>query len=53
MAEPSSYRPALGEIPTDPGVYRFRDADGRVIYVGKAEEPAQPPQQLFCVPGRR
>ena len=31
MAEPSSYRPAPGEIPTDPGVYRFRDADGRVI----------------------
>ena len=37
MAEPSSYRPAPGEIPTDPGVYRFRDADGRVIYVGKAK----------------
>ncbi|HYN28430.1 MAG TPA: excinuclease ABC subunit UvrC [Dermatophilaceae bacterium] len=37
MADPSSYRPAPGEIPTDPGVYRFRDADGRVIYVGKAK----------------
>jgi excinuclease ABC subunit C len=37
VAEPSSYRPAPGEIPTDPGVYRFRDADGRVIYVGKAK----------------
>ena len=23
-------------IPVDPGVYRFRDPDGRVIYVGKA-----------------
>ncbi len=36
MADPSSYRPGPGEIPLDPGVYRFRDADGRVIYVGKA-----------------
>jgi len=36
MADPSSYRPAPGEIPTEPGVYRFRDAHDRVIYVGKA-----------------
>lgn len=36
MTDPSSYRPQPGEIPVDPGVYRFRDADGRVIYVGKA-----------------
>ncbi|MFE5671755.1 excinuclease ABC subunit UvrC [Agromyces sp. NPDC056523] len=31
------YRPKPGEIPTGPGVYRFRDADGRVLYVGKAK----------------
>ena len=31
------YRPAPGTIPTEPGVYRFRDAHGRVIYVGKAK----------------
>lgn len=37
MADPRTYRPARGEIPTDPGVYRFRDATGRVIYVGKAK----------------
>ena len=37
MADPSSYRPAPGQIPIDPGVYRFRDATGRVIYVGKAK----------------
>ncbi len=37
MADPSSYRPRPGEIPVDPGVYRFRDTDGRVIYVGKAK----------------
>ena len=36
MTDPASYRPAPGEIPTEPGVYRFRDATGRVIYVGKA-----------------
>lgn len=37
MADPSTYRPGPGEIPLDPGVYRFRDAHGRVIYVGKAK----------------
>lgn len=37
MADPSEYRPASGSIPTDPGVYRFRDSEGRVIYVGKAK----------------
>ena len=37
MAHPTSYRPKPGEIPNDPGVYRFRDAHGRVIYVGKAK----------------
>ena len=37
MANPSSYRPKPGDIPIDPGVYRFRDKDGRVIYVGKAK----------------
>ncbi len=37
MADPASYRPAPGEIPDAPGVYRFRDRDGRVIYVGKAK----------------
>ena len=37
MADPSTYRPAPGEIPTSPGVYRFLDVEGRVIYVGKAK----------------
>ena len=32
-----SYRPRAGEIPTRPGVYRFRDGTGRVLYVGKAK----------------
>jgi excinuclease ABC subunit C len=34
---PRSYRPEPGSIPTQPGVYRFRDSRGRVIYVGKAK----------------
>ncbi len=37
MADPASYRPASGSIPELPGVYRFRDDHGRVIYVGKAK----------------
>lgn len=37
MADPSTYRPAPGSIPDAPGVYRFRDEAGRVIYVGKAK----------------
>jgi excinuclease ABC subunit C len=36
MADPSTYRPPAGSIPTQPGVYRFRDPQSRVIYVGKA-----------------
>ncbi len=37
MAAPASYRPAPGTIPDEPGVYRFYDQHGRVIYVGKAK----------------
>ena len=37
MADPATYRPATGEIPDKPGVYRFSDAQRRVIYVGKAK----------------
>jgi excinuclease ABC subunit C len=37
VADPATYRPASGTIPESPGVYRFRDASGRVIYVGKAK----------------
>ncbi|PFG43117.1 excinuclease ABC subunit C [Isoptericola jiangsuensis] len=41
MADPATYRPRPGEIPTSPGVYRFRDPHGRVIYVGKAKNLRQ------------
>ena len=37
MGSPADFRPAPGTIPTKPGVYRFRDSYGRVIYVGKAK----------------
>lgn len=37
MADPATYRPRPGEIPDSPGVYRFRDNHGRVVYVGKAK----------------
>jgi excinuclease ABC subunit C len=37
VADPSTYRPSPGTIPDAPGVYKFRDPGGRVIYVGKAK----------------
>nr|WP_168712892.1 excinuclease ABC subunit UvrC [Corynebacterium striatum] len=37
VADPTTYRPAPGTIPTEPGVYKFRDENRRVIYVGKAK----------------
>lgn len=33
----TNYRPAAGEIPTVPGVYRFSDKHSRVLYIGKAK----------------
>jgi excinuclease ABC subunit C len=41
VADPASYRPAPGSIPEAPGVYKFRDDAGRVIYVGKAKSLRQ------------
>ncbi|MFM6979874.1 MAG: excinuclease ABC subunit UvrC [Micrococcales bacterium] len=37
MAEEVGFRPKTSEIPTNPGVYRFLDSTGRVLYVGKAK----------------
>ncbi|GAA1864874.1 excinuclease ABC subunit UvrC [Paeniglutamicibacter psychrophenolicus] len=50
MADPQSYRPATGDIPTRPGVYRFRDEVGRVIYVGKAKVLRQRLNSYFANP---
>jgi DNA polymerase-3 subunit epsilon len=33
---PRKERPDLSSLPKDPGVYVFRDADGRPLYVGKS-----------------
>jgi excinuclease ABC subunit C len=48
MADPSTYRPAVGSIPESPGVYRFRDPDGRVVYVGKAKSLRQRLNSYFA-----
>ena len=48
MADPSTYRPKPGEIPDEPGVYRFTDAQGRVIYVGKAKSLRQRLNSYFA-----
>jgi excinuclease ABC subunit C len=37
MAQDLAWRPKTGEIPTNPGVYRWLDDKGRVLYVGKAK----------------
>ncbi|OMH26347.1 excinuclease ABC subunit C [Tersicoccus phoenicis] len=50
MADPRTYRPKTGEIPTNPGVYRFRDAHGRVIYVGKAKNLRSRLNSYFAAP---
>ena len=36
MGRVSVPRPDASSIPDGPGAYLFRDADGRVVYVGKA-----------------
>jgi excinuclease ABC subunit C len=48
VPDPSTYRPAPGTIPLEPGVYRFRDERGRVIYVGKAKSLRQRLNSYFA-----
>lgn len=48
MADALAYKPRTGEIPTNPGVYRFRDAAGRVLYVGKAKNLRQRLSNYFA-----
>ncbi|ACV79141.1 excinuclease ABC subunit UvrC [Nakamurella multipartita] len=48
MPDPAVYRPAPGTIPESPGVYKFRDPKGRVIYVGKAKSLRQRLNSYFA-----
>ncbi|GEK86826.1 excinuclease ABC subunit UvrC [Microbacterium aerolatum] len=48
MADVLPYKPKQGEIPTAPGVYRFLDAQGRVLYVGKAKNLRQRLSNYFA-----
>lgn len=50
MADPASYRPAPGTVPDAPGVYRYRDQHGRVVYVGKAKSLRSRLAQYFQDP---
>ncbi|WP_035775033.1 excinuclease ABC subunit UvrC, partial [Arthrobacter sp. H5] len=50
MANPATYRPKAGEIPQGPGVYRFRDEHGRVVYVGKAKNLRSRLSSYFASP---
>lgn len=50
VADPSTYRPKPGTIPTEPGVYRFSDAYGNVLYVGKARNLRQRLNSYFGDP---
>ncbi|HTN99980.1 MAG TPA: excinuclease ABC subunit UvrC, partial [Microthrixaceae bacterium] len=43
-------RPPAGTIPDTPGSYQFKDADGRVIYVGKAKSLRQRVSNYFQDP---
>jgi excinuclease ABC subunit C len=48
VPDPTTYRPAPGTIPEQPGVYRFRDEHRRVIYVGKAKNLRQRLNSYFA-----
>ncbi len=43
-------RPAAGSIPDKPGSYQFKDADGRIIYVGKAKSLRSRLSNYFAAP---
>ena len=45
-----SWRPKTSDIPTNPGVYRWLDKTGRVIYVGKANNLRQRLSSYFANP---
>jgi len=48
VADELAFRPKTSEIPTEPGVYRWLDANGRVLYVGKAKNLRARLQSYFA-----
>jgi DNA polymerase-3 subunit epsilon len=47
---PKEERPDLSKLPRDPGVYVFRDARGRPLYVGKSISLRTRARAHFCAP---
>ncbi|MET0684108.1 MAG: exonuclease domain-containing protein [Solirubrobacteraceae bacterium] len=47
---PPNERPDFSSLPKDPGVYVFRDADGRPLYVGKSVSLRTRARQHFTTP---
>jgi DNA polymerase-3 subunit epsilon len=47
---PREERPDLTALPDDPGVYIFRDARGRPLYVGKSVSVKSRARSHFCAP---
>lgn len=46
-----SLQDKLETLPTRPGVYKFKDADGKVLYVGKAQNLRSRVRQYFSAKG--
>ncbi|MEX2190546.1 MAG: excinuclease ABC subunit UvrC [Bacteroidota bacterium] len=46
-----SLQDKLETLPAQPGVYKFKDADGRVLYVGKAQNLRSRVRQYFSAKG--
>ena len=47
---PREERPDLSRLPRDPGVYIFRDEEGRPVYVGKSISLRSRARTHFCAP---
>lgn len=52
MSEHAPWRPRTADIPTHPGVYRFLDSRGKVLYVGKAKNLRNRLGSYFVSPDR-